>query len=165
MRGICMSSWFELMVFNIIQIYKMWRDIYIYMCVCAWVYTFMGFLSGLDGKESTCKAGDLGSIPGSWRSLGEGNCYPFQYSCLENPMDRETWKAAVHRVTKSRTQLSNFHFHTHTHAHTHTYIYFYISYFFPPRRTKISDTLVAASMPSTQSLVSKSFPLKSKMAP
>ena len=39
------------------------------------------------GKESTCNAGDLGSIPGSGRSPGEGKGYPFQYSGLENSMD------------------------------------------------------------------------------
>ena len=40
------------------------------------------------GKESACNAGDVGSIPGSGRSPGEGNGNPLQYSCLENPMDR-----------------------------------------------------------------------------
>ena len=44
-------------------------------------------LSGSDGKASVCSAGDLGSIPGSGRSPGEGNGNPFQHSCLENPMD------------------------------------------------------------------------------
>ena len=48
----------------------------------------VGFPSGSDGKESTCSAGDLGSIPGLERSLGEGNGNPFQYSRLENPMGR-----------------------------------------------------------------------------
>ena len=43
---------------------------------------------GSDGKESTCNAGDLGSIPGSGRSLGEEYGNPLQYSCLEDPMDR-----------------------------------------------------------------------------
>ena len=47
----------------------------------------MGFPGGSDGKESACIAGDLGSIPGSGRSPGEGNGTPLQYSCLENPMD------------------------------------------------------------------------------
>ena len=42
---------------------------------------------GSDGKASACNAGDLGSIPGSGRSLGEGNGNPLQHSCLENPMD------------------------------------------------------------------------------
>ena len=47
-------------------------------------------------KESVCKARDLGSIPGSGRCPGEGSGYPLQYSCLENPMDREAWQATVH---------------------------------------------------------------------
>ena len=66
----------------------------------------LGFPGDSDGKESACNAGDLGSIPGSGRSPGEGNGYPLQYSCLENPMDRGPWQATVHGVTKSRTQLS-----------------------------------------------------------
>ena len=47
-------------------------------------------------EESACNAGDLGSIPGLGRSPGGGNGYPFQYSCLENSMDRGAWWAAVH---------------------------------------------------------------------
>ena len=47
----------------------------------------MGFPAGSDGKESAYKAGDLGLIPGSGRSPGEGNGNPIQYSCLENPTD------------------------------------------------------------------------------
>jgi len=50
---------------------------------------------------------DEGSIPGSGRSPGEENGNPLQYSCLENPMDRIAWWATVHRVTKSRTRLSD----------------------------------------------------------
>ena len=64
-------------------------------------------------KESACNEGDLGSIPGSGRSPGEGNGNPLQYSCLENPMDREAWWATIHGVTKSRTRLSNFTLYTH----------------------------------------------------
>ena len=56
-----------------------------------------------DGKASACNAGDLGSIPGSGGSPGEGNGNPLQYSCLENPMDGGTWGATVHRVAKSQT--------------------------------------------------------------
>ena len=56
-----------------------------------------------DGKESACNAGDLGSIPGSGRSPGEGNGHPLQYSCLENPMDRGAWRATVHGVAESDT--------------------------------------------------------------
>ena len=66
-----------------------------------------GFSGGSDGKESICNAGDPGFIPGSGRSLGEGNGYPFQYSCLENSMDRGAWWATVHGVTKSQTRLSD----------------------------------------------------------
>ena len=55
------------------------------------------------GKESTCNAGDMGSIPGSGRSPGKGNGNPYKYSCLENPMDRGAWKATVHRLAKSQT--------------------------------------------------------------
>ena len=50
---------------------------------------------------------DLGSIPGSGRCPGEGNGYPLQYSCLENPMNRGAWCATVHGVTKKQTQLSD----------------------------------------------------------
>ena len=48
-------------------------------------------------------------MPGSGRSLGEGNSYPLQYSCLENPQDRGAWQTAVHGVAKSQTRLSDFH--------------------------------------------------------
>ena len=48
----------------------------------------MAFPGSSEGKESTCNAGETGSIPGSGRSPGEGNAYPLQYSCLENSMDR-----------------------------------------------------------------------------
>ena len=51
----------------------------------------LGFPGGSDGKVSVYNAGDLGSIPGSGRSPGEGNGNPLQYSCLENPMDRGAW--------------------------------------------------------------------------
>ena len=54
----------------------------------------MGFPHGLNGKESACNAGDLGSTPGSGRSPGEGNGNPLQCPCLGNPMDRGAWWAA-----------------------------------------------------------------------
>ena len=54
-------------------------------------------------KEFTCNARDLGLIPRSGRSSGEGNGYPLQYPCLENPMDRGAWWAIVHGVAKSQT--------------------------------------------------------------
>ena len=76
----------------------------------------MSFTGGASGKESACNAGDLDSIPGSGRSPEEGNGNPLQYSCLENPMDKEAWRATVHSVAKSWTQLSNFTFTFHFHA-------------------------------------------------
>ena len=79
----------------------------------------LGFPGGSDGKESACNARDLGSIPGSGRSPGEGNGNPLHYSCPENSMDRGAWWATVHGVAKSQTHLSH-NTHTHTHTHTHT---------------------------------------------
>ena len=67
-----------------------------------------GFPCGSAGKESTCNAGDLGSILGWGRSPGEGKGYPLQYSGLENSMD-----CIVHGVAKSQAWLSNFHSFTH----------------------------------------------------
>ena len=64
--------------------------------------------SGSEVKASARNVGDLGSIPGSGRSPGEGNGNPLQYSCLENPMDWGAWWATVHGVTKSWTWLSDF---------------------------------------------------------
>ena len=83
------------------------------------------FPGGSDGKESACNVRDSASIPGSGRSLGEGNGHPLQYSCLANSMDRGAWwvathssilvwripwteepgGATVHEVTKSQIQL------------------------------------------------------------
>ena len=60
----------------------------------------------LSGKESACSAGDdMALVPGLGRSPGGGNGNLLQYSCLEKPMDRGDWWAAVHGVTKSRTRL------------------------------------------------------------
>ena len=87
--------------------------------VLGWAVSYMVILGpsqdhflpgGLSGKESSCNAGgtgDMGSIPESGRSPGGGPGVPLQYSCLENPMERGAWRATVHRVTKSRTRLSN----------------------------------------------------------
>ena len=63
-------------------------------------YFQMGFPGSSDGKESACNARDLGSIPVSGRSPGEGNGNPLQYSCLENPTDRGAWWATVHGVSR-----------------------------------------------------------------
>ena len=73
-------------------------------------YPFGTCPGGSEVKVSACNAGDLGSIPGSRRSPGEGNSNPFQYSCLENPMDRGAWWATVHGVAKSWMPLRDFNF-------------------------------------------------------
>ena len=67
---------------------------------------FLGFLCGSAGKESACNVGDLGSIPGLGKSLGEGKGYPLQYSSLENSMD------CTVRELQSQIQLSDFHLFT-----------------------------------------------------
>ena len=69
------------------------------------------WLSGLKKKKNTLVnsgvTGDLGSILGLGRSPEEGNGNPVQYSCLENPMDTGAWRATVHGVKESQTQLSD----------------------------------------------------------
>ena len=70
----------------------------------------LGFAGGSVVKNSPTNAGDMGSIPGSGKSPGEGNGNPLQYSGLENPMERAAWWATVHGVEKSRTRLSDFTF-------------------------------------------------------
>ena len=71
-------------------------------------------------KNLPANAGDLirdsGSVPGSGRSLEEANGDPLQYSCLENLMDRAAWRATVHGIAESQTQLS-----THTHLRRETF--------------------------------------------
>ena len=70
-------------------------------------FQYGSFPHGSDSKESACSAGDVGLIRGSRGSLGEGNGYPLQYSCLESSKGRETWWAVVHGVAKSQKQLSD----------------------------------------------------------
>ena len=77
---------------------------------CSTYFMLFKLLKNLDGfrsvsviKNLPASAGDVGSIPGSGRSPGEGNGNPLQYSCLGNPMDRGTWWATVHGVVGSWT--------------------------------------------------------------
>ena len=63
--------------------------------------------SGSVTKESACHAGDLGLIPGSGGSSGDGNGNPLQHAWLENPMDGGAWRATVHGVTRNQTRVSN----------------------------------------------------------
>ena len=78
----------------------------------------LGFSGGSNGKESTCQAGDLGSIPGLGRSPGGGHGNPLQYSCLENPHGQRSlvgYSPWDHKDLCMTEQLS-----TYTHTHTHT---------------------------------------------
>ena len=72
-----------------------------------WNSRFLSICQGFPGgsvvKNPPANAGDKDLIPGSGRSSGGGNGNPLQYSCLGNPMDRGTWQATAHGVTKSRT--------------------------------------------------------------
>ena len=63
----------------------------------------MGFPGGSKGEESACNPEDVGLIPGSGRSPGEGEGYPHLYSCLENSTDRGAWQATVHGVAELDT--------------------------------------------------------------
>ena len=87
--------------FNVISIEKLLR---LERKLSFLVVIFFFFNGGSDGKESTCNAEDLGLIPGLGRSPGEGNSNLFQYSSLENPMDRG---ATFQWITNSQTQLSD----------------------------------------------------------
>ena len=83
-----------------------------------WIFDdIKGFPSGSDSRESACNAGDLGLIPGSERSPGEGNGNPLQYSCLENSMGRGAWWDTVCGITKSWTGIA-------TNINQNYYIYF-----------------------------------------
>ena len=91
--------------------------LYIVVCICQFqspslslVTITLGFPGGSDGKESVCNAGDLGLIPGSGRSPGEGNGNLIQYTCLENYMDKGAQWARVHGAAISLIGLS-----THNH--------------------------------------------------
>ena len=72
-----------------------YKYIFTYIQKSYFLSIYNGFPSSSDGEESAYNAGDLGSIPGSGRSPGEGNGNPLQYSCLGSPMDREVCQATV----------------------------------------------------------------------
>ena len=63
----------------------------------------MDVTGGSDSEESACNAKDPGLVPELGRSPGEVTSNPFHYSCLENSLDRGTWRATVHGVTESNT--------------------------------------------------------------
>ena len=78
----------------------------LYMCLST-VLLWCRHPCSSNGKESACNAGDPGLIPESGRSSGKGNGNPLQYFCLENPIDREAWRATVRGFAKSWTRLNN----------------------------------------------------------
>ena len=83
--------------------------IIIELCVFTLYFIYVcDFPGGSEGNASAYNVEDLGSIPGSGRSPGEGNGGPRQCSCLENPMDAGAWWATVYGVAKSWTRLSDF---------------------------------------------------------
>ena len=91
----------SIMLLHIAQFHSfLWlSNIPLCVCVCACISSYLyiphlllGFPGSTDGKESACNAGDLASMSGSGRSLGEGNGNPLQYPCLEKSMDREAWQ-------------------------------------------------------------------------
>ena len=78
--------------------------IYTHTHACTHIYMYvLGLPGGSDGKESTCNEGNLGSIPGLGRCPEGGHGNSLQYSCLENPMDREAWQTTVYEVAKNWT--------------------------------------------------------------
>ena len=82
------------------------------VCLCKSLRElYSGSPRGSDSKESACNVGDPGSIPGLGRCAGAGNGSPFQYSCLENSVERGAWQATVQRFEKSQKRLRDFHFH------------------------------------------------------
>ena len=94
--------------------------------------TYMGASQmALVVKDLPVNAGDfrdVGLIPGSGRFPGGGHGSPLQYSCLENPMDRRTWRAMLHRVAKSRTKLKWLNIHAHIYIFVYIYKYLSLSF-------------------------------------
>ena len=90
-------------------------------CVCRQTWASL-VARGKDSSCSTEAAGDLGLMPGSGRSPGEGHGNPLQYSCLEYPMDRGAWGATVYRIEKSWTRLEWLSMHVARHPHTNASI-------------------------------------------
>ena len=97
-------------------------------------------------KESACSAGDLGSIPGWGRSPGEGNGSPFQYSGLEDPMDRGGWRATIHGVARAGHDLATKEKERQTQHHPETVTGF-VSVF--PTQVSIYVSIYMSLLPST----------------
>ena len=99
-QGLCMCVFY----------YTVWGFVVFFFCSIFFIvlkYTMLRFPGGSVIKNLPgFDLGEVGSIPRSGRSLGEGNGNPWQYSCLRNPIDRRSWRATVHGVTKIQTPLS-----------------------------------------------------------
>ena len=118
--------WFHFwMQLYILQAYH----IYIYTHTHTHTHTLRGFPGGSAGKESACSARDLGLILGLGRSPGERKGYPLQYSGLENSME-----CIVHGVSKSRTQLCDFHLYI---KNVYICILYRARYFCLPHQTHV----------------------------
>ena len=95
---------------TVCEMRDLYHLLYSYFKELSWLFTLaalalkLGLPKWLSNKESTCKARDTGSIPGSGKCPGEGNGNPLEYSCLENSTDGGTWWATVHGVAKSQTR-------------------------------------------------------------
>ena len=90
-----------------ILLQQIWISVLQYILLKYSIYCSSSFTDDSESEKSACNAGYPGSIPRSGRSPGEGNGYPFQYSCLENSMDRGARRATVHGIAKNRTWLNN----------------------------------------------------------
>ena len=103
---ICLVTWLD----NVSELYISYSGKLLVLLLVEYrvgcVHCHSGFPGGSDDKESACNAEDLGFIPGSGRSPGEGTGYPLQYSCLENSMGRGAWWVIVDGVAKSRIPLT-----------------------------------------------------------
>ena len=95
------KSWifFFLRECKLVEILSLWFS-NIYMMIFRGIEHSKGFLGGSVAMNLPANAGDVGLIPGSGRSSGEGNGNPVQYSCLENPTDREAWQGTVHGLVR-----------------------------------------------------------------
>ena len=90
-----------------ILLQRIWIPVLQYFLLKYSIYCSGSFPDDSESEKSACNAGYPGLIPGLGRSPGEGNGYPFQYSCLENSIDRGAWRATVHGVTKNQTWLND----------------------------------------------------------
>ena len=113
---------------------------------------FMGFPGGTSGKEPACQCRRherLGFDPGSGRSPGGGHGNPLHCSCLDNPMDGGTWRATVHGVTKSWTQLKRLSGHARPYNPRVTItVYVYLCAMFLPLQYRLSQAPVRCLEPT-----------------